>query len=128
MFPGNTYKDQSLGPDQIRMLGRFTANGSGAVTSPYGKGFTVARTATGTYVVSLGTANYPTPFRRLLAFLSGWMVANGVYANLKVLTDNSGSYTAPSVTLVNCDTSGNPADITGTFSFEFVFGVSELNS
>lgn len=128
MFPGNTYQGCELGPDQIRMNGRFSANGASAVTSTYGKGFTVSRTGTGEYTVVLGTSTYPTPFKRLIGATFGALAAGGVFTNLRVKTDSSSSATAPVIVLNNVDTSGNAADVTATFYFEFVFGTSELNS
>jgi len=128
MFPGATYKDVALGPDQIRMAGKFNANGASAVSASYGKGFTVARTGTGEYTVSLGTSAFPTPYKRLISANVSALVANGTFAHPLLKTDTSSSATAPLIILKNVDTSGNPADVTATIYFEFVFGTSELNS
>lgn len=44
---------QTLGAGRVVISGRFAPNGSSAPTAVGGRGFTVSRTGTGTYVVNL---------------------------------------------------------------------------
>lgn len=127
--PGSTYTARELGDGHLRINGRFDANGTNATSNQKGKGFYVARTAPGTYKVSLGpNANYRFPFRALITFLPGALVANGVYTNLKLLSEQVSNSADPSLVLVNTDNTGAPADVTATFFFELVVGTSELDS
>lgn len=43
----------TLGAGRVSISGRFAPNGAGAPTLVYGRGFTVTRTGTGTYSISL---------------------------------------------------------------------------
>lgn len=130
MFPGATYKEVSLGADHIRMSGSFTCNGASAVSAVVGKGFTVARTDTGDFTVSLGTSAFPTPYKKLISWTLDYMAADATVADLKINSSGTSvtSATAPKIVITNAP-AGTPTDLTSVIvAFEFVFGTSELDS
>lgn len=49
---------RAIAPETVLLAGNFDTNGASSPASPVGKGYTVARTGTGTYTVTL-TDNYP---------------------------------------------------------------------
>jgi hypothetical protein len=88
------YRDVSTGPNQIRLAGSFVMNGASAIdnTQNRGKGFTVARTAPGTFSINL-TSSY---LSLIMVVGTTDYVTTGIVYNNAAVT-NVASTTAPTV-------------------------------
>jgi len=120
-----------IGKSRVLLHGRFSPNGTGAVTNVQGAGFTAARTAVGTYTITLAD-KYPallyadiklflaTPTNQTEKILSYSLGAVGVKSTAGIAAWDPAA---------NAGAGGafDPAANAGTFfSFQFVFNNSTI--
>lgn len=93
---------RAIGVSDVPIWGSFGVNGSGAPINVKGTGFTVARTTTGTYVIT-----FTDPWKELRCFMADILmdvVSAATTSNGPVGTATVKGKTCPTVTVFTCPT------------------------
>lgn len=72
------FNTQSVNREQVSIVGRFTAGGTGVVTLPKGRGYSVTRVSTGVLLVTLADS-YPT-----VVYQAAGIVASTTASDLQI--------------------------------------------
>lgn len=112
-------------PKRFVYEGSFTLNGAAAATSPKGTGWSVRRTAQGTYVVTFDQS-----FKQLVSAHVSLAQATGANDVANAVTFSNGSSTAnATLTIETQSSAGTNADLAaGTVHFTAVFTNADLTA